>query len=114
MQKAKSFDVQKCYLFNMKVLLFCLSFLFWLTLGPPFPKVLWSFSILEMHGDVYVFGGKSGTTSSAFDSQSLIYKLSCSSGLCSWTTLSQELKVARHSMVAIPVPDHFCHVLSDD
>ena len=108
MQKAKSFDVQKCYLFNMKVLLFCLSFLFWLTLGPPFPKVLWSFSILEMHGDVYVFGGMGGVSYSTFALQSLIYKLSCSSGLCSWTTLSQQLKVARQQLVAIPVPDSFC------
>ena len=91
------------YLSNMKSLLFHLVFSFLLTLGPPLPKARRIFSMLEMHGDVYVIGGWDG---SAY--QSSIYQLSCSSGLCSWSTINQELKVARASSVAIPVPDYFC------
>merc|ERR1712037_1012784 len=55
-----------------------------------------------MHGDTYVIGGYGGGV------QSSIYQLSCSSGLCSWTTLNQQLKVARQCPVAIAVQDNFC------
>ena len=58
--------------------------------------------MLEMHGDTYVIGGDNSTAY-----QSSIYQLSCSSGLCSWTTLNQQLKVGRENLVAIPVPDSF-------
>ena len=81
---------------------FHLFFFFLLTLGPPLPKALAYISMLELKGDTYVIGGHSG----AYESS--IYKLSCSSGLCSWTTLNQELKVARSFSVAIPVQDNFC------
>ena len=37
-----------------------------------------------------------------------IYQFSCSSGICSWVQLNQELKVARKLTVAILVPDSFC------
>merc|ERR1719350_498426 len=67
--------------------------------GPPLPKAMYGFSMLEMNGDTYVIGGES---SSAYDKSS-IYKLSCSSGLCSWTTLNQQLKVGRAWLVAMPV-----------
>ena len=59
--------------------------------------------MLEMNGETYVIGGSS---SSGYESS--IYKLSCSSGLCSWTTLNQQLKVARQNTVAIAVQDNFC------
>ena len=91
------------YLSNMKALLFHFTFFFLLTLGPPLPKALSAFSMLEMHGDTYVIGGWDG---GAY--QSSIYQLSCSSGLCSWTTLNQQLKVGRRWLVAMPVQDHFC------
>ena len=87
----------------MKALLFHLFF-FLLTLGPPLPKAITGFSMLEMDGDVYAFGGYA----SGEGYQSAIYQLSCSSGLCSWTTLNQQLTVARTNPVAIPVQDHFC------
>ena len=86
----------------MKTLLFHLFFSFLLTLGPPLPKATLEFSMLEMHGDTYVIGG----TGSGY--QSSIYQLSCSSGLCSWTTLNQQLKVARRLFVAMPVQDNSC------
>ena len=77
-------------------------FPFLLTLGPPLPRALSGFSMLEMHGDAYIFGGSGGGSNSA------IYQLTCSSGICSWSTLNQELKVARYYTVAIGVPDNFC------
>ena len=80
------------------------SFSSLMTLGPPLPKALYGLSVLEIHGDAFVFGGleNSGGYNSA------IYKITCSSGICSWATLNQELKVARDLTVAIPVPDTFC------
>ena len=87
----------------MKALFFISFFL--LTIGPPLPKAIYEFSMLEMHGDVYVIGGMDWND---FFYQSSIYQLSCSSGLCSWTTLNQQLKVARAWPVAIPVQDNFC------
>ena len=75
-----------------------------LTLGPTLPKALSGISMLEIHGDAYVFGGMD----SANNFNSAIYQLTCSSGICSWSTLNQELKVARYWTVAIPVPDYFC------
>ena len=79
-------------------------FLSFLTLGPALPKTLMGHSMVEIQGDVFLFGG--------YDTVSLynlaIYQLSCSSGICSWATLNQGLKVARGFTVAIPVPDSFC------
>ena len=77
-------------------------FPFLLTLGPPLPKAIYRFSMLEMDGDVYAIGGYASGHLSA------IYQLSCSSGVCSWTTLDQQLKVARTYPVAIPVQDNSC------
>ena len=86
----------------MKALLFHL-FSFLLTLGPQLPKAMYGLSMLEMNGETYVIGGQS---SSGYESS--IYQLSCSSGLCSWTTLNQQLKVGRRHLVAMPVQDNFC------
>merc|ERR1711971_775317 len=72
--------------------------------GPPLPKAIDAFSMLEKNGDTYVIGG----SSDGGVSQSSIYQLSCSSGICSWTTLNQQLKVGRWSSVAIAVQDNFC------
>ena len=72
-----------------------------ITLGPPLPKALDGLSMLEIHGDAFVFGGCCAYNSA-------IYRLTCSSAICSWSTLNQELKVARGWTVAIPVPDTFC------
>ena len=61
--------------------------------------------MVEIHGDAFLFGG---SVSGWSGGKSAIYQLSCSSGICSWSTLNQELKVARSDVVAIPVPDTFC------
>jgi hypothetical protein len=74
-----------------------------LTLGPALPKALYASSMIEIQGDVFLFGGSgSGGHNSA------IYQLTCSSGICSWATLNQELKVGRSYTVVIPVSDYFC------
>ena len=85
----------------MKGHLFNIYFL--LTLGPPLPKAMYGISIVEIQGDAFLFGGR---PSSGYNSA--IYQLTCSSGICSWSTLNQELKVPREYTVAIPVPDNFC------
>ena len=81
-----------------------LLFLFLLTLGPPLPIALYGFSMLEIHGDAFILGGEIGYA----NYNSAIYQITCSSGICSWSTLNQELKVARYNTVAIRVPDNFC------
>ena len=84
----------------------CIHFSLFYTLGPPLPKEIEEFATLEMHGDVFVFGGRDVD----LEEQSSIYQLSCFSGLCSWSTLSKQLKVARINPVAIPVTEgnHQC------
>ena len=77
---------------------------FLLTLGPALPKALYGHSLLEIQGDVFSFGGADSVPSY----NSAIYQLSCSSGICSWATINQGLKVGRYDTVAILVPDHFC------
>ena len=85
-------------------------FLPFLTLGPPIPlpvdkwgqKYIYEYRMIEMQGDVFVFGGIGS------HDPKTIYKLSCSSGICSWSTLSQTLEFGKSLLVAIPVPDSFC------
>ena len=64
--------------------------------------------MLEIHGEAYIFGGYDGDKSDGSYYNSAIYKLTGSSGICSWSTLNQELKVARYYHVAIRVPNNFC------
>jgi len=71
--------------------------------GPPLPKTLDGISTVEIQGGAFLFGGLD-----EYANYNLaIYQL-CSSGICSWSTLNQELKVARRETVAIRVPDNFC------
>ena len=56
--------------------------------------------MVEIQGDAFLFNG--------YPKNKAIYQLSCSSGLCSWSTLNQALKVARYSTAVIPIPDTFC------
>ena len=78
--------------------------MFLLTLGPPLLKGLVEFAMHEHYGDIYVFGGKAGSG----DLQSVIYKLSCSNFICSWSIIDQSLKEATKTRIAIHVPDSFC------
>ena len=76
-----------------------------MTLGPALPKAISGTSMVELGDNLYIIGGYSDDGSSV---QREIHQLSCVSGLCSWTTLTQQLKVARKFLVAIPVDDIFC------
>ena len=60
--------------------------------------------MLAIQEDLFVFGGGNGD--GYFEST--IFKLSCSSGICSWSTLNQALEEERRLAVAIPVPESFC------
>ena len=88
----------------MKRHFFTVPFPFLLTLGPPLPKALRYFSMLEIQQDVFIFGGQDSVSNSH---NSAIYQLTCSSGICSWSTLNLELKLGRSLTSAIPVPDYF-------
>ena len=89
-----------CYLSNLKEPYF---FTFLFTIGPALPKGLLGNVLIEVQGDVFLFGGLDHD-----DVNFAIYQFSCSSAICSWSTLNQALKVGRIYTVAIPVPDSFC------
>ena len=82
-----------------------LKFFSFLTLGPALPKPLAQNSMVELGENLYIIGGYS-TDGSGY--QKAIHELSCSSGYCSWRTLTQQLKIARRYLVAIPIDDTFC------
>ena len=83
-----------CFIFHFPLLLI---------LGPDMPKALYGHSLLEIQGDVFLFGGHDGGSEN-----SAIYQLSCSSGICSWSAINQALQVARYYTVAIIVSDTLC------
>ena len=68
------------------------------------PKKLKGLSAVVLNGDLYTIGGRDENR----DEQTAIHRLSCSSGNCSWTTMDQELKVAREFLVAMAVPNDLC------
>ena len=70
------------------------------------PKALIGHSMLEIQGDLFVFGGS--VRLEVRNEQSEIHKMSCSSAVCSWTTVNQELNVPRYLLVAMSVPDYLC------
>ena len=74
-------------------------------LGPTLPKELGDHSMVELGENLYIIGGYSPSIGGP---ENEILQLSCVSGLCSWTTLTQQLKVAREMLVAIPVEDTLC------
>ena len=61
--------------------------------------------MVELGDNLYVIGGMDGS----IGVQNEIHQLSCiSATTCSWTTLTQQLKIARYGLVAIPIDDTFC------
>ena len=72
-------------------------------LGPALPRALWGHSMVEVGENLYIIGGDSDD-----DYLKEIHKLTCVSGSCSWTTLTQQLKEERMNVVAIPVMESFC------
>ena len=82
-----------------------IMFSIFLKLGPALPKALGISSMVEVGENLYIIGGYSTDGS---DHQNEIHQFSCVSGLCSWITLTQQLKIARYSLIAIPVDNSFC------
>ena len=90
---------------------FTLFFFIFLTLGPALPKTLEGHSMLEIQGDVFLFGGYGSlnhSSSSYYGYNLAIYQLSCSSGIYSWAYAAGQPSFGRRDLVAIPVPDTFC------
>ena len=86
-----------------------IKFSSFLSLGPALPKVLADSSMVELGENLYIIGGlKIDESSLGWIHENEIHQLSCVSGSCSWRTLSQQLKVARQLLVAIPVDNNFC------
>ena len=67
-----------------------------------------SLSVVQFGGDLYTIGGDIGGVGAQKQFNSAIHKLSCSSRVCKWTTLTQELKVGRQGTVAIPISKSMC------
>ena len=68
-------------------------------------KKLYHSSAVQIGGDLYIIGGLSNSKS---DYQTAIHRMSCSDRVCTWTTMSQELKVVRQDLVALEIPKSFC------
>ena len=68
------------------------------------PKKLEGLSAVVLNGDLYTIGGYAGNGYY----ETAIYRLSCLSGNCSWTTMDQELKNGREFQVAMAVPNDLC------
>ena len=68
------------------------------------PKKLGGLSAVVLNGDLYAIGGRDEND----HYQTAIHCLSCSSGNCAWTTMDQELKVARFCHIAMAVPNDLC------
>ena len=72
--------------------------------GPKMPKGLKGLSAVSISGNLYAFAGLDENV----DFQTAIYRLSCSSRNCVWTTMDQELTIARDYAVAMVVPNDIC------
>ena len=68
------------------------------------PKRTERHAMVEIQGDLFVFGGLDKPNSR----QKAIHKLECSSNNCSWSTINQQMKTDRRDVVAIVVPNWFC------
>jgi hypothetical protein len=81
----------------------CNVVIFYLIAGPKLPKKLEGASLLPSPDGqgVIVIGGWSGGDGY----QSSIYKLICDQLECKWSTMTQQLKIARKDFVAMLIPD---------
>ena len=68
------------------------------------PKKIYHPSVAELGNDLYTLGGYSPEGGY----QAAIHKLSCTSRVCTWNTINQQLQVAKAYSVAIVVEDSFC------
>ena len=66
------------------------------------PKKLVGHEIVPFDKDVVIIGGDGPYIG---DEQSSLHRLTCQNQDCEWKTMSQQLKVARSSFVAMLIPD---------
>ena len=97
------FDYFRIPLASLKAIIMFSSIL---KLGPALPKALYGSSMVELGENIYIICGHTNDGSGL---QNEIHQLSCFSGLCSWTTLTQQQKVPRRNLAAIPIDDTFCY-----
>ena len=65
------------------------------------PNKLSGHEIVPFDKDVVIIGGYDGTV----EPRSSLHRLTCNNQQCEWTTMPQQLKVARDSFVAMLIPD---------
>ena len=65
------------------------------------PNKLYGHAIVPFDKDVVIIGGLVPYVGS----QSSLHRLTCQNQDCEWKTMSQQLKLARFSFVAILIPD---------
>ena len=69
---------------------------------------LFRMKIVTIGGDIIVIGGVPDDDQCLPDPVcKALYKFSCKSGNCQWTTLPQSLEFSRTDMVALAIPDDF-------
>ena len=64
------------------------------------PNKLSGHELVPFDKDVVIIGGRDGV-----NVQYSLHRLTCQNQDCEWKTMSQQLKVARHSFVAMLIPD---------
>ena len=99
--------------FSKMKMLISISFLFCYISGPQMSKRLCCLSAAQLGGDLYTIGGydfNNLNVNPILDEtyETAIQKLSCSSHVCTWSTIHQQLKAGRRYTVAIPVLDSLC------
>ena len=75
------------------------KFQFFYGVGPTLPEERYFHEMIRIGRDLIVLGG--------YRSEHSLLRLSCSSNICKWETLSQKFEKPRDKFVAIPVPDDF-------
>ena len=74
-----------------------------LFLGPRLPHPMARFSMVTFQNDVITIGGWAGTSMAA------LYRMKCNNDIpneyCTWTKMSQELRIPRHDAVSMLIPD---------
>ena len=73
-------------------------------LGPRLPHPMARFSMVAFQNDVITIGGWDGHAS-----MTALYRMKCNNDIpneyCTWTKMSQELRIPRHDAVSMLIPD---------
>ena len=73
-------------------------------LGPRLPHSMARHSMVTFQNDVITIGGWDGHSS-----MTALYRMKCNNDIpneyCTWTKMSQELRIPRHDAVSMLIPD---------